>query len=148
MILREAIISAGVVLTLSSGAIAQPLPGGASEAPKPPHKFLDTKNIVLTGLETTALTLDGISTRRTLATVPGTYEADPVARPFVDRGWPGQIAGGALFIGADVGLRNFLHRKGHHRVERWLPLILTVDGTIGAVDNFHQLASHHGATRR
>lgn len=144
VILRRAIVSAGVLVTLSSVAIAQERPAPASGARKPTHRFFDTTNIVLTGVETAALTLDGVLTQRSLRTVPGAYEADPIARPFVDRGWPGQIAGGALFIGADLGLRYCLHRKGHHRLERWVPMILTTDGIIGAADNAYQLASTHG----
>lgn len=146
MILRRAIISACVLLTMSGVTMAQEQSAATSDARNQTHKFFDTTNVVWTAVETAALTVDGFSTQRSLKTVPGAYEADPIARPFVDRGWPGQIAGGALFIGADLGLRYLLHRKGHHRLERWIPLILTTDGIIGAADNFHQLASNHGTT--
>lgn len=150
VILRRAIIAVSVVLSLAGVAAAQQgaPPTATNDAPPKTHKFFDTKNIVLTVVETTALTVDGISTQRSLKTVPGSYEADPIAKPFVDRGWPGQIAGGALFISADVALRYLLHRKGHHRLERWVPLILTTDGIVGSVDNFHQLATNHSTTAR
>jgi hypothetical protein len=42
----------------------------------------------------------------------------------VERGWPGQIAGGVLFVAAELSGRYALHRSGHHRLERVLPLVL------------------------
>ena len=105
-----------------------------------PHRFFDVKNIALTGLESGALLADGMYTQRALKQYPEFFrEADPIARPFVMRGWPGQIAGGALFVGGDVVLRYLLHRKNHHRLERVLPLVLTVYGTIGAVHGAREL---------
>jgi hypothetical protein len=132
------------LLYLSAAAHAQePLPQDPKpQAPPPAHKFFDTANIALTGVEVTALLADGIYTQR-MNTVPGAYEADPIARPFVDRGWPGQIVGGALFVSAEVGLRYWLHRKNHHRMERWLPMVLTAYGTIGAIHNAHALHDYN-----
>lgn len=104
------------------------------------HRFFDAPNIALTGIEATALLADGVYTQRALQRYPDIFrEADPIARPFVTRGWPGQIAGGALFIAADAGLRYWLHRKQHHRVERLLPLVLTVYGAVGAVHGAREL---------
>jgi hypothetical protein len=105
-----------------------------------PHRFFDVQNIALTGIESSALFADGIYTQRALRNYPNLFrEADPIARPFVLRGWPGQIAGGAIFVSADVGLRYLLHRKGHHRLERLLPLVLTVYGTVGAIHGAREL---------
>ena len=54
---------------------------------------------------------DGIDTQRALTKYPGIFhEADPIARPLVSRGWRGQIAGGTLFVAADVGLRYLVRR--------------------------------------
>jgi hypothetical protein len=116
------------------GRLAAAVPAAAS------HRFFDVKNIALTGVETGALLADGIYTQRALRKYPEFFrEADPIARPFVLRGWPGQIAGGALFVGADVGLRYLLHRKNHHQLERLLPFVLTVYGTIGAIHGAREL---------
>ncbi len=91
-------------------------------------------------MESSALLADGIYTQRALATYPEIFrEADPIARPFVSRGWPGQIAGGTLFVAADVGLRYLLHRKKHHRLERLVPLVLIVYGTAGAIHGAREL---------
>jgi len=109
-------------------------------ASSPSHRFFDAPNLALTVVESTALVADGIYTQRALTDYPEIFrEADPIARPFVSRGWPGQIAGGALFVTAEVGLRYWLHRKRHHRIERLLPLVLTVYGTVGAVHGAREL---------
>jgi hypothetical protein len=89
---------------------------------------------MLTAVESGALLADGYTTMK-YHEYPGFREADPLARPFVNAGWPGQIAGGALVVSADVGLRYWLHKRGHHRVERLLPFVLTTYGLAGAIHN-------------
>ncbi len=108
--------------------------------PPAPHRFFDTTNIALIGVESGALIADGIYTQRALTKYPDVFhEADPIARPFVSHGWSGQIAGGVLFVSAEVGLRYLLHRHEHHRLERLLPLVLTVYGTVGAIHGAREL---------
>ena len=132
-------MTTGTLFTLTLLAQA-PLSPPSSLADAPPHRFFDSPNIALTVVESSALLADGIYTRRALTDYPEIFrEADPIARPFVSRGWPGQIAGGTLFVTAEVGLRYWLHRKRHHRIERFLPLVLTVYGTVGAVHGARQL---------
>ena len=98
------------------------------------HRFFDACTIASTAAETAALLADGIYTQRGLTRYPDRVaEADPVAREFVSHGWPGQIVGGAIFIGADLGIRYILHRKDHHRVERWIPTFLISYGITGAI---------------
>ena len=114
------------------------------------HRFFDKPNLLLTSAEVAALVADGVITQNklgerrlevrydangvmTLVSVPTHYEADPLARPFVEAGWPGQIAGGVLCVGADIGLRYLLHRKNHHKAERLIPLILIGYGASGAI---------------
>ena len=104
--------------------------------PRPPsaHRFFDRWTIASTVVESSALLADGYYTQLALNKYPTIVsEGDPLARPFVERGWPGQIAGGALFVTADAGLRYWLHRSDHHRLERFVPLILTVYGIAGAM---------------
>ena len=87
-------------------------------------------------MESGALLADGITTQRALHKYPDlAYEGDPLARPFVAHGWPGQVALGAMAISADLGLRYLLHRTNHHRVERWLPAILTALSGGSAIHN-------------
>jgi hypothetical protein len=107
-----------LVLCLFTGGVALAEAQNPAEAPaeQPSHKFFDRTNITLTVIESGALLADGIHTQRGLRRYPETSrEVDPLARPFVSRGWPGQIAGGTLVVAADVGLRYWLHRKKRHR---------------------------------
>jgi hypothetical protein len=100
-----------------------------------PHAFLDGPSLVLTMIESSALLADGATTQRALRRYPGSaYEADPLARPFVSHGWPGEIAAGALVLTADVGVRYLLHRTGHHRLERWPPVVVAA---VCAASAFH-----------
>lgn len=122
-------------------AIAQEESPTAAVSASASHRFFDATNIALTGIESGALLADGIYTQRALRKYPDIFrEADPIARPFVMRGWPGQIGGGALFVTADVGLRYVFHRKRHHRLERLVPLVLTVYGTVGAIHGARELS--------
>jgi hypothetical protein len=120
------------------------------------HKFMDKTNIFLTAAEIAALTVDGYQTQEAInphteyfwinnqwvPVIVRHREGDPIARPFVNAGWPGQIAGGTLFIGADVALRYLLHRKKHHRAERMLPLIIISYGTACSIHNA-QMSRYH-----
>ena len=134
---RASFLVALIVASWPNWAMAQ---GGAKRASPVRHRFFDLPNTALIGLESGALLADGIYTQRGLRDYPELFrEADPIARPFVMSGWPGQIAGGALFVSADVGLRYLLHRNNHHKLERLLPLVLTVYGTVGAVHGAREL---------
>jgi hypothetical protein len=106
-----------------------------TSGPRPVHRFADRLNIALTVAGVGALLADGATTQYLMKNYPGGREVDPLARPFVENGWPGQILGGTLFIGAEVGLRYVLHRKGHHRVERWFSTIPITYGGVCAVHN-------------
>jgi hypothetical protein len=104
------------------------------------HRFFDAKNIALTGMEAGALLADGFYTQRARQRYPDLFqELDPLARPFVLRGWSGQIVGGTIVVCADVGLRYWMHRKKHHKRERLLPLVLTVYGAVGAIHGAREL---------
>jgi hypothetical protein len=145
------LLAAGCVSTAATGATSSSAviiptgitgPGLVSAPPAPavgasgPHRFFDSLSVALTGVESAALLADGYTTQRALTQYPESVrEANPIARPFVSQGWPGQIAGGLLLVSADVATRYVLHRTGHHRFERVLPLIFTACGTAAAVHN-------------
>ncbi len=100
-----------------------------------PHRFFDRTNVTLTVVEIGAMLADGATTQHGLKKYPGSREGNPLARPFVNAGWPGMIAGGAMVVSGEVGLRYLLHRKGHHRWERWIPVFIIADSTIEAIHN-------------
>jgi hypothetical protein len=141
-----------VVVAVALLAAAQPAAAGEPQVvtaaaipappPVPPHRFLDTTNALLSGLEAAALIGDAVSTRWGLDRYPGfTREANPIARPFVERGWPGQIAGGLLFVGAELWGRHTLHKAGHHRLERLLPIGLAAMEGVVVIHNVRGIHS-------
>jgi hypothetical protein len=70
-----------------------------------PHRFVDTTSVTLTGIEIGVMLADGITTQNLLNKYPTeAQEANPLARPFVNAGWPGMIAGGAMVVSADMAL--------------------------------------------
>jgi hypothetical protein len=136
-----------LLLCLSEPARAQNTDTPRQKPPEPAHRFFDDLNVGLIVAEASALLADGITTQYGL-THYGGREADPFARPFVEHGWPGMIAGGALFITAEVGVRYFLHKKRHHRLERWLPTFVIGYGATGAIYNLTQIRKANEPFRR
>jgi len=83
---------------------------------------------ILAGLVAAA----AITTQRGLN--EGLREVNPVMRPFVTRGAPGEAAGSALGFGAAVGVAYLLHRTHHYKSER-IAMRLMVAGEAGFVAN-------------
>lgn len=120
-------------LPLSAQQPSQP----QDKAERTVHRFWDKTNVALTVLEGGAMTFDGATTQHALRKYPDGREGNPLARPFVERGWPGQIAGGAIVISSEVGVRYLLHKRGRHRLERILPLVLTAAHTAFGIRNYY-----------
>jgi hypothetical protein len=97
------------------------------------HRFADSPNLVLLTTNVMAMTADAITTQQGLAR--GDREGDPFARPLVKYGWSGEISAMALEIGAETLGMYGLHRLGQHRVERLVPVSLTVIHAIFAYNN-------------
>ncbi len=114
---------------------------------KSAHKFFDSTNISLTAASILAGAADGITTQHVLnrrfalqngTVVPVHYvEANPIARPLVNQGWPGQIAATGLMVGADLTVQAWLHRREHHRLERIVPVLFTAGSAFAALHNSH-----------
>ncbi len=135
----------------AGAALVAVVPKTQVEAPKTPvHRFFDKTNLSLSAMTLSAAMADGITTqhalglRRTRTTsvngVPMIYsttyvERNPIAAPLVNRGWPGQLAATALTAGADLGIRNWLHRTGHHRAERIVPFVFAATSASFAAHN-------------
>ena len=114
------------------------------------HRFFDRQNVGLTVMSFSAALADGITTQHALgihrtsttvqngmisATTTSYIERNPIAAPLVNRGWSGQIAATALTTGADLALRSWMHRKGHHRIERWIPVAFAATSASFAAHN-------------
>src|SRR3954469_16709184 len=119
----------------------------ARPKPLPTHRFFDRTALLSMGVETGALLADGIATQARLGQTITRYqningvqtpyqvkivEVDPIGKLFVNHGWPGTIAGGAVTLGADIGVRYWLHKTNHHRLERILPFALAASNALAA----------------
>lgn len=97
---------------------------------KPPtHRFFDRKNLIGFSAMFAARSLDVHSTCRFLR------------RGYREAVFPSQrcgtIAAGAFSAsGMVVGVSYWFHRKGHHKLERWLPRIAAISGGIAATWNY------------
>ena len=109
----------------------------------PTHKFFDRFNIALMTASLLSQTADAVTTQRRLKNCwrnhPGEMswacsdlEGNPIARPFVNEGWAGQVGLAVIVNSAQTMVMYAIHRMGHHRVERLVPLPLTIEGGIQA----------------
>ncbi len=105
----------------------------AAEQPwRPPHRFWDAGNIALAG---------GVAASRALD-----YDSTGHFRKLGNQEWlltnrivdnkplfaTIEVAGGA----AAIGVAYWLHRTGHHRLERWALVLHTAVTTGGAIHNY------------
>ena len=124
-------LALGIGLIPSAASAAGP--AGANpmvvEPRAPVHHFLDAKNIAMQSITAIILGADVATTNRALQ-VPGTREANPLAQS--------QAALIALKIGgvgAGWGIAYLMHKSGHHRAERIIPLIFAAPSGIAAIHN-------------
>ena len=92
----------------------------------PSHKFFDRGNSIRMGILGGLVAADGISTQEILSSGGHWREINPLARPFVNKGAPGQLAASVLGYGFSVGTAYLLHKTGHHKLEK-----LMLDASIG-----------------
>lgn len=101
-----------------------PLPNAPSA-----HRFWTIEQKVSVGTFAGLVAADAITTQRGLS--QGLREGNPIARPFVNMGAPGQALGSALGFGAGVGTVYILHRTHHHKAERIaMRLLLAGEGAM------------------
>jgi hypothetical protein len=101
---------------------------------EPAHRLFDRTNLLLIGVSLLGQSADMITTQRFHS--HGIQEGDPLARPWVNKGWGGQIGLAVLYNSAQIGVMFSLHKMGHHRVERLVPLVA---GTEGAYRGYRNL---------
>jgi len=102
------------------------------DSPKPQHPFWTIENKVDAGLLAGLVAADAITTQRGLN--EGFREVNPVMRPFVTRGAPGEAVGSALGFGAAIGVAYVMHRSHHYKAER-IAMRLMIAGESGFVAN-------------
>lgn len=84
----------------------------------PSHKFLDHQNKVAFTSLAALVAADAVMTQR-LINSGIAHEANPLWRPLVKQGWPGEMAASALGYSAALGMAYTFHKTGHHKMERW-----------------------------
>ena len=121
------------IIGLSVALQAQSLRAGGSlpDATRP-HHFWTLENKVNFSILTGLIAADGITTQRGLN--EGLREVNPVIRPLVTRGAPGEAAASALGLGLAVGAVYWLHRSHHYKAEH-LAMRLIVAGEACFVAN-------------
>src|SRR5258708_21216737 len=103
------------------------LPDAPSQRP-----FWTIENKVTISMLAGLVAADAFTTQRGLN--QGLREVNPVMRPFVTRGAPGEAVGSALGFSAGVGVVYLLHRSHHYKAER-ITMRLIVAGETGFISN-------------
>lgn len=122
------VLAMGLCLIPSSATAAAANPM-IVERPVPVHRFLDAKNLTLLAANALIMAADVASTHQALQ-VPGAREMNPLAQ-----------SQGALIslkvagVGAGLGIAYLMHRSGHHRAERVIPLLFGVPSALAAAHN-------------
>lgn len=101
-----------LILLLAATASAQT--AKLPDAPSP-HRFLDKENVAIVSSFALAYTGDALSTQKFLGR--GHREMNPMIRSMVTTRKGEAFATAAGFV-ASIGLMDYLHRRGHHRLER------------------------------
>lgn len=103
------------------------------------HRFIDFKNSLALSAVAVSLTADALSTQKGLS-IPGFYEMNPIARPFVQT-----RTGAAVYSAASLGLMAgsmyIAHKTHHHRLERIVPFAVAGWEGLLSARNYHLIAS-------
>jgi hypothetical protein len=103
-------------------AVIQPPPGTA-------HHFWDARNISVFSINAMIMAADIATTRRALQ-APGAHEANPLMR---NQG--AAVAMKAATVCGGIGIAYMLHKSGHHKAERFVPLFMGVPSAVASVHN-------------
>jgi Outer membrane protein beta-barrel domain len=125
------------------------------QAPSHPemHRFFDRTNVAIMTASVLAQTADAITTQRFMGNcwkrnpTPNActdLEGNPIARPFVNHGWAGQIGLMTMVTSVQALTQFAIHRMGHHKVERFVPVPLTIGSSIAAYKNLNSSQMYHG----
>jgi hypothetical protein len=88
------------------------------EVPEAPsHSFFNRSSEIRMGVIAGLIAADGITTQHILGADHGS-ELNPLVRPLVTKGAPGQAGASVLGYAFSLGSSYLLHRTGHHKLER------------------------------
>jgi hypothetical protein len=109
-------------LKAADPAVIQPPPAKA-------HRFFDKENLAIFSADAAIMAADFATSRRAME-APGAREANPLMRTEASA-----LAMKFAGVGAGVGIAYMLHKSGHHRAERIVPIILGVPSGLAAIHN-------------
>lgn len=122
-----------LVFALASYGLPSAAAAGANpmivQPPAPVHRFFDAKTLCLQSLSIVAMAANVASTRRALQ-VPGTREINTISSSP-----EGLIALKIAGAGAGLGIAYMMHRTGHYKAERVVPIIFAVPSLFAAAHN-------------
>lgn len=107
----------------------------------PSHKFFDGQNKAAFASLGALVAVDAVMTQR-LINSGVAREANPLWRPLVKQGWPGEMAASALGYSAALGITYTFHKTGHHKMERWANWVTVAMEAGNVAHSFHVAASH------
>lgn len=100
-----------LLLVLTMALFGQDMPQA------PSHSFFERGSQIRMGVIAGLIAADGITTQHILGVDHGS-EMNPLVRPLVTKGAPGQAGASVLGYAFSIGSSYLLHRSGHHRLER------------------------------
>lgn len=121
-----------VLLSFCTFSLAEE-PNAPSAELAVPRIYWDRENTLLFALHAGLEAADFSLTHRALAR--GSVELNPIARPFTSMGTGGQIAFFTGGTAATLGISYWLHRRGHHRLERIVSIYAIADSASGVIHN-------------
>ncbi len=97
--------------------VSLPLFGQNTVPETPIHSFFERSSEIRMGIIAGLIAADGITTQHILGVDHGS-EMNPLVRPLVKKGAPGQAGASVLGYAFSLGSSYLLHRAGHHKLER------------------------------
>ncbi len=118
-----------VTLSLCGAGAAQDLPEASTQ-----HDFWDRANKMLFASHATLEAVDFGITHHNLS--DGGRELDPMAKALCESGTAGQLVFFGGRMAGVVAISYFLHKTGHHKLERAFPLYASGDSAYGVAYSF------------
>jgi hypothetical protein len=118
-----------LTLLLCGASVAQDLPEASTQ-----HDFWDRANKMLFASHATLEAVDFGITHHNLS--DGGRELDPMAKALCESGTAGQLVFFGGRMAGVVAISYLLHKTGHHKLERALPLYASGDSAYGVAYSF------------
>jgi hypothetical protein len=118
-----------LTLLLCGASVAQDLPEASTQ-----HDFWDRANKMLFASHATLEAVDFGITHHNLS--DGGRELDPMAKALCESGTAGQLVFFGGRMAGVVAISYFLHKTGHHKLERAFPLYASGDSAYGVAYSF------------